>query len=463
MLFHTTHLSAYLVLFYGLGREVQAQFDLGTASSFSVIASSAITNTGFTIIDGQIAIFPNNASSVTGFPPGTVIAGSYVSRRTKEDARAAYVAARSLYPTKDVTGQDLGGQLLTPGTYFASSSVGITGALILDRKNVKDAQFVFQIGSTLKTAKSSSLVLINGAQASNVVWQIGSSATLGIGTASQGNIITQDSITLVTGTTVNSGLYALTGAITLDTNRITAPQRFSQEPTRTNPTSTFASPVSQTTSRVVTGGSRTLIPTTGTSINDITTSLILSITADFSNGLTTTTLVPDKVASKSSPSTISDSTATSPTGKMTIASLETEKPNTRLSSNNTMYKTFSANSTYWKFSTTTLLSPFATTDPKSTSTQVQIVVSSNDQITVNSGTSYTKFPEHLAKTFSSSSTAVVPVVTPTISLEVSINTGTRLARQTLLSLLLSAVFFGTIGIIIVSKTWSIVRIGNLET
>ncbi|KAH5168633.1 hypothetical protein HBH68_226850 [Parastagonospora nodorum] len=424
MLFHTAHLSAYLVFSYGLGREVQAQFDLGTASSFSVIASSAITNTGSTIIDGQIAVFPNNASSVTGFPSGTVIASSDISSRAKEDARAAYIAARSLYPTKDITGQDLGGQLLTPGTYFASSSVGITGALILDGKNVKDAQFVFQIGSTLKTAKSSSLVLINGAQASNV-----------------GNIITQDSITLVTGTTVNGGLYALTGAITLDTNRITAPQRSSQQPTRKNPTSTFTSSVSQITSRVVTGSGRTLIPTTGTSINDITTSLILSIATDFSNGLTSTTRVPDEVATESSPNTSSDSTATSLTGNMTIASLETETPNTQLSSKNTTYKTFSVDSTYWKFSTTTLLSPFTTTDPKTTSTHVQIMVSSNDLITTNSGTSSTNLPEYLPKTFSSSSTAVVPVITPTISPEVSVNTGTRLARQTPLGLPLPAILF----------------------
>ncbi|KAH4251099.1 hypothetical protein HBH70_232600 [Parastagonospora nodorum] len=424
MLFHTAHLSAYLVFSYGLGREVQAQFDLGTASSFSVIASSAITNTGSTIIDGQIAVFPNNASSVTSFPSGTVIASSDISSRAKEDARAAYIAARSLYPTKDITGQDLGGQLLTPGTYFASSSVGITGALILDGKNVKDAQFVFQIGSTLKTAKSSSLVLINGAQASNV-----------------GNIITQDSITLVTGTTVNGGLYALTGAITLDTNRITAPQRSSQQPTRKNPTSTFTSSVSQITSRVVTGSGRTLIPTTGTSINDITTSLILSIATDFSNGLTSTTRVPDEVATESSPNTSSDSTATSLTGNMTIASLETETPNTQLSSKNTTYKTFSVDSTYWKFSTTTLLSPFTTTDPKTTSTQVQIMVSSNDLITTNSGTSSTNLPEYLPKTFSSSSTAVVPVITPTISPEVSVNTGTRLARQTPLGLPLPAILF----------------------
>ncbi|KAH5096356.1 hypothetical protein HBH72_139190 [Parastagonospora nodorum] len=424
MLFHTAHLSAYLVFSYGLGREVQAQFDLGTASSFSVIASSGITNTGSTIIDGQIAVFPNNASSVTGFPSGTVIASSDISSRAKEDARAAYIAARSLYPTKDITGQDLGGQLLTPGTYFASSSVGITGALILDGKNVKDAQFVFQIGSTLKTAKSSSLVLINGAQASNV-----------------GNIITQDSITLVTGTTVNGGLYALTGAITLDTNRITAPQRSSQQPTRKNPTSTFTSSVSQITSRVVTGSGRTLIPTTGTSINDITTSLILSIATDFSNGLTSTTRVPDEVATESSPNTSSDSTATSLTGNMTIASLETETPNTQLSSKNTTYKTFSVDSTYWKFSTTTLLSPFTTTDPKTTSTQVQIMVSSNDLITTNSGTSSTNLPEYLPKTFSSSSTAVVPVITPTISPEVSVNTGTRLARQTPLGLPLPAILF----------------------
>ena len=290
------------------------------------------------------------------------------------------------------------------------------------------------------------MVLINGAQASNVVWQIGSSATLSTGTNCQGNIITQDSITLVTGTTVNGGLYALTGAVTLDTNRITVPRMSSQQPTGTSPVSnspTSASPplVSQTTSRVFSGSGRISIPTTGTNVNDITTSLSVSITTGFSNSLTATTRVRNEATTTSSPNAISDFTSLSPTGNRTIASLEMEIPNTRLSSSNTTYKTFTANSTYWKFPATTMLSLLTITGPKPTSTQVQTVVSSNDSVISNGGTSCSQVTQYLSESYSHSST-VASLVTPTIPPAVSINTETRLAYQTpYLSLLLLAIIF----------------------
>jgi len=115
---------------------------------------------------------------------------------------------------------DIGGMILTPGVYCFPSSAGITGALTLDAQNNPNAAFIFRIGSTLITASASTVVLINGAQPSNVFWQVGSSATLGTTTNFAGSIVALTSITVTTGATSDCGLYALNGAITLDSNTI---------------------------------------------------------------------------------------------------------------------------------------------------------------------------------------------------------------------------------------------------
>ncbi|KAH7065871.1 hypothetical protein BKA63DRAFT_426592, partial [Paraphoma chrysanthemicola] len=219
MLCKITRYSALLLAVVG----VKAQLNLGTAAGFGIVASSSITNTGSTNVNGQIGISPADASSVTGFPPNRAVISGAVAAQAKQDAQTAYNAARSLAPTRDITGQELGGQTLFTGTYFASSSIGITGTLTLDAQGDPNAQFVFQIGSTLTTASDSAVALINGARACNVFWQIGSSATLGSGTSFTGNILAQASITLVTGASVDGGLYALTAAVTLDNNSINAP------------------------------------------------------------------------------------------------------------------------------------------------------------------------------------------------------------------------------------------------
>jgi hypothetical protein len=231
MLSRVTRLFVSIVVLHSLGKQAQAQVDLGTAASFGVLAASAITSISPTIINGQIGIYPAAAGSVTGFPAGTVIVDGDVAKRAQLDAKNAYNVAASLPSPTDKTGQDFGGQLLVPGTYVASSSIGITGVLTLDGQGNPNAQFVFQIGSTLTTATASSVVLINGARVCNVFWQIGSSATLGTGTTFSGSIIAQASITLTAGVTVNGGLYALTGAVTLGANdQVTAPQRCPQQP-----------------------------------------------------------------------------------------------------------------------------------------------------------------------------------------------------------------------------------------
>ena len=213
----------------GFPLQAKADIILGTAGDFAVLAGSTVTNTGSSIIDGgQVGTSPGSA--ITGFPPGVVVApftmhaGDAIAVHAQNDLTIAYNAAASLAPTQDLTGYDLGGLTLVPGVYSFTSSAQLTGTLTLNNQGYPNAQFVFQIGSTLTTASNSSVVMINDAltPGSNVFWQVGSSATLGTGTAFEGHILALSSITLNTGATILDGsALARTGAVTLDTNIIT--------------------------------------------------------------------------------------------------------------------------------------------------------------------------------------------------------------------------------------------------
>ncbi|HLX51314.1 MAG TPA: ice-binding family protein [Streptosporangiaceae bacterium] len=200
-----------------------APVSLGTASSFAVLAGSTVTNTGPSVITGDLGVSPGTA--VTGFPPGMVVsgtihAGDAVAAAAQADLTTAYNDAAGRAPDQDLTGQDLGGKTLTAGVYKFDSSAGLTGTLTLDGQGNPDAVFIFQIGSTLTTASASNVVLINGARACDAFWQIGSSATLGTGTSFIGNILALTSITATTGVTVDGRLLARNGAVTLDTNTV---------------------------------------------------------------------------------------------------------------------------------------------------------------------------------------------------------------------------------------------------
>jgi hypothetical protein len=120
----------------------------------------------------------------------------------------------------NLSGQDLGGKTLTPGVYCFSSSVGLTGQLVLDARGDANAVWVFQIGSTITTATNSSVVMINGGQPCNVFWAVGSSATIGTGTAFQGNILAVASITLVSGAGLVGRALARDAAVTMDHNTV---------------------------------------------------------------------------------------------------------------------------------------------------------------------------------------------------------------------------------------------------
>ena len=162
---------------------------LGTAANFAVLAGSTVTNTGPTALIGDLGVSPGTA--ITGFPPGsrdrgTIHAGDAVAAQAEVDLTTAYNVLAGEAVDQDLTGQDLGGHTLTPGVYHFSSSAQLTGTLTLDAQGDPNAVFVFQIGSTLTTASNSSVVLINGADACNVFWQVGSSATLGTSTHVRG-------------------------------------------------------------------------------------------------------------------------------------------------------------------------------------------------------------------------------------------------------------------------------------
>jgi len=198
------------------------QPNIGTASNFAVLGSSTVTNTGSTFLVGNLGVSPGTA--ITGFPPGAVVGTIYsagpVAARAHADAATAYGALSSAKcTTNEPAVAKIGGQTLRPGVYCFPTSAAITGTLTLSGSGV----YIFKIGTTLTTAAGNSqVVLTNGASASNVFWKVGSSATLGTSSVLKGTIIAYSSITATTYAKVDGRLIALNGAVTLDTNHITA-------------------------------------------------------------------------------------------------------------------------------------------------------------------------------------------------------------------------------------------------
>src|SRR3984893_1193011 len=213
------------VLTVGSLARAQSAPTLGSAQNFAVLGASTVTNTGPTIITGDLGASPGTA--VTAFPPGTVTGGTI--HKGDATASAAQADAHSAYAnlvgqpcgtnlTGKILGTSPGAVTLAPGVYCFNTSAQLTGTLTLNGNGV----YVFKMRSTLTTASNSSVVLANGATAANVFWQVGSSATLGANTVFVGSVLALISDTITTGSSVNGRVFALTGAVTLGGNRIRA-------------------------------------------------------------------------------------------------------------------------------------------------------------------------------------------------------------------------------------------------
>lgn len=197
--------------------------DLGTASDFSVLAGTTVTNTGDSVLNGSVGVSPGTA--ITGFPPGvaaTIQAGTPQAADAQLALTAAYLDALGR-PLNETVTADLTGLTLVGGVYAgpAKAALSLPGTLTLDGEGDPNSVFIFQTDSTLITGPGSTVSLINGAQPCNVFWQVGSSATLDTGSTFVGNILALTSITVNNGVTVQGRALARNGAVTLDNDTFT--------------------------------------------------------------------------------------------------------------------------------------------------------------------------------------------------------------------------------------------------
>lgn len=244
-----------LLLNVSVAAAAEAPVSLGTAASFAVLAGQGVTNTGPTVVNGDLGTCPNPA--ITGAPMvnGAIHANNAVACQAQLDLVVAYNDAAGRAPTTTFPGViDLGGRTLVGGVYKSTSSIGLTGTLTLDAQGDANAVFIFQAASTLITATNSRVALINGAQACNVFWQVGSSATIEVGSNFSGTVLALTSIAAKTNAVIQGRLLARNGSVTLDSNTITSSSCASGTTTTTAPggTTTTTAPATTTTVPVTT-------------------------------------------------------------------------------------------------------------------------------------------------------------------------------------------------------------------
>ncbi|WP_065964603.1 ice-binding family protein [Curtobacterium sp. UCD-KPL2560] len=291
--------------------------DLGTAATYGVLGASAVTNTGPTVVDGDLGVSPG--TSITGFGAapdgvvnGTVHQTDAAAAQAQRDTTTAYDVAASLTPAQ--TGlTELDGLSLSPGVYSGGAlSLADTGSLTL--AGSADSVWVFQAASTLTIGSGTRITITGGASSCNVFWQVGSSATIGTGAQFRGTVLAQQSVTATTGATVVGRLLARTGAVTLDTNTITAPTGC---PTPGTPSQTVAPTIASGAPTPATAGTpySYTVTATGTPSPTFTaTGLPAGLTIDSTTGVVSGTPTTPGAATV----TVTASNGTAPDATQTV-------------------------------------------------------------------------------------------------------------------------------------------------
>jgi hypothetical protein len=203
---------------------VQEPVILGDAAAFAVLAGSTVTNTGATVITGDLGLSPG--TSVGGFPPGilngTLHINDAMASQSKIDITAAYndASSRTAMDIATVSG-NIGGLTLTPGLYKSTSSLSLSsGDLTFDALGNPNAVFVIQVASSLTVTSGRKVILAGGAQAANIFWQVGSSATFGTTSVFRGTLIVMQSASFNTGARLYGRVLTRNGAVTMAGNTI---------------------------------------------------------------------------------------------------------------------------------------------------------------------------------------------------------------------------------------------------
>ncbi|MEY2436404.1 MAG: hypothetical protein QOF97_1240 [Acidimicrobiaceae bacterium] len=233
------------------GAALAPTVSLATSANDAVLGASTVTNTGNSVLDGSLGLWPG--TSITGFPPGLVLppgttdTTNAAAQQAQSDLTAAYIDAAGR-PIDATTTADLANLSLQAGVYSgpSKSPLSLTGPLVLDGAGDLSSVFIFQTDSTLITGSGSTVTLINGAQECNVFWQVGSSATLGTGSVFVGNILALTSITVTNSVTVHGRALARNGAVTLDNDTFTRPTCAQAPPVTTTTTTGGGTPTTTT-------------------------------------------------------------------------------------------------------------------------------------------------------------------------------------------------------------------------
>lgn len=197
---------------------------LYSATKYAIFAATTVTNTGPTLVNGSLGVSPGTA--VTGSPSiinGLLEAGSINASIAHYDIKTAYIEVSKQVVTNEVSG-NLGGKTLYPGVYSSTDGLEVSsGDLTLDGQNKNSPIFVFNIATTLYFSEGRKIFLINGASAANVFWKVGSSATFATTSEIVGTIMAYASISIFTGCTINGRVFAINGAVSMDSNTVNIP------------------------------------------------------------------------------------------------------------------------------------------------------------------------------------------------------------------------------------------------